>query len=77
MDYRNMTKRTPEDVAKELSRDFGNKSYKAALIVRDQIPMYTGELNPKWKFWDDVVNIIGNQPAEFMIDSSGYKTYLQ
>ena len=23
------------------------------LEVRSQIPMYTGELNPKWKKWED------------------------
>ena len=77
MDYRNMTKRHHEDVAKELVSDFGNKAYKVALIVRDQIPMYTGNLNPTWEFWNKVARIIGDQPAQFTINESGYKVYPQ
>jgi hypothetical protein len=23
-------------------------------LMLDEIPMYTGSLNPKWKYWDDV-----------------------
>lgn len=23
-------------------------------LMLDQIPMYQGNLNPKWKYWDDV-----------------------
>ena len=23
-------------------------------IIKTQIPMYTGNLNPKWKYWDEV-----------------------
>ena len=26
--------------------------------VIDNIPMYTGNLNPKWKFWDDVRTVL-------------------
>ncbi len=29
-----------------------------AMAIRKQIPMYTGNLNPKWKIYDDVVAII-------------------
>ncbi|MGD1319546.1 hypothetical protein [Chryseobacterium sp. 2R14A] len=31
-----------------------------AIEVLKQIPMYEGNLNPKWKFWDDVVKEINN-----------------
>jgi hypothetical protein len=34
---------------------------KVAETTRDNLPMYTGELNPKWKFWDDVVSEIKQQ----------------
>jgi hypothetical protein len=26
--------------------------------VKENIPMYTGNLNPKWKLWDDVVTLL-------------------
>ena len=29
-----------------------------AMAIRKQIPMYIGNLNPKWKIYDDVVAII-------------------
>lgn len=29
-----------------------------AVLVKSQIPMYTGNLNPLWKFWDDVTKIL-------------------
>lgn len=29
-----------------------------AMSIRQEIPMYTGNLNPKWKIYDDVVAII-------------------
>lgn len=29
-----------------------------AVFVKSQIPMYTGKLNPAWKFWDDVCKIL-------------------
>lgn len=29
-----------------------------AMEIREQIPMYTGNINPKWKIYDDVVAII-------------------
>lgn len=31
-------------------------AYDVAVFIKAQIPMYTGSLNPTWKFWDDVVN---------------------
>jgi|TARA_R110001592_G_scaffold255196_6_gene518731 hypothetical protein len=34
---------------------------KVAETTRDNLPMYTGELNPKWKFWNDVVSEITKQ----------------
>jgi hypothetical protein len=40
-----------------------------AETVRDNIPMYTGNLNHKWKFWDDVckelaeIDKIGDNPT--------------
>jgi hypothetical protein len=35
---------------------FGVMAYDVAVFIKAQIPMYTGNLNPVWKFWDDVVN---------------------
>lgn len=32
-----------------------DKAICAALMVKHSLPMYQGELNPKWKFWDDVI----------------------
>lgn len=29
-----------------------------AVLVKSQIPMYTGNLNPVWKFWEDVTKIL-------------------
>ena len=29
-----------------------------AMTIRQEIPMYNGNLNPKWKIYDDVVAII-------------------
>lgn len=29
-------------------------------LIRSQIPMYLGNLNPLWKFWDDVEKEISN-----------------
>lgn len=29
-----------------------------AVLVKSQIPMYNGILNPIWKFWDDVTKIL-------------------
>jgi len=23
-------------------------------LIKDQLPMYTGNLNPRWKYWDDL-----------------------
>ena len=30
----------------------------AAIKIREQIPMYTGNLNPKWKIYDNVVAVL-------------------
>ena len=30
----------------------------AAMAIRQEIPMYTGNINPKWQIYDDVVAII-------------------
>lgn len=37
-----------------------NKSQEeaASIFIRAQIPMYTGELNPTWMFWDNVICIL-------------------
>ncbi|AEL24042.1 hypothetical protein [Cyclobacterium marinum] len=29
-----------------------------ALKIREQIPMYTGNINPKWKLYDNVVALL-------------------
>lgn len=40
-----------------------------AETARDNAPMYIGELNPRWKFWDDVckeldkIERIGSEPT--------------
>lgn len=66
---------TPEEKAKEIRNKFSNQivmanasewsepSKQCALIAVDEIlkaiPMYTGNLNPTWKYWDDVRKEIG------------------
>lgn len=77
MEYQDILKKTPEEAAKQLVTDFGNKAYQAVLLARNNTPMYCGELNPKWQFWNEVMKIVGKQPAEFTISESGYKTYPQ
>lgn len=31
-------------------------------IIKAQIPMYTGNLNPKWKYWDEVEKAVDAIP---------------
>lgn len=57
---------TPKEKAKELVHKYWNSqknmtykmAIKCALIAVDEIieevPMYTGNLNPKWKYWNEV-----------------------
>lgn len=55
---------TPEEKAKDLVQtfqgacgSFGNAVYGATLCcdeVLAALPMYTGNLNPTWKYWNDV-----------------------
>jgi len=37
---------------------------KAANVARDSHPMYIGELNPNWKFWDDVITAINKDETQ-------------
>ena len=30
----------------------------AAMKIREQIPMYTGNINPKWRIYDNVVALL-------------------
>jgi hypothetical protein len=58
------------DLANELEQDIINcklgVKYKTILKIslmtarkiKEQIPMYTGKLNPKWKLYNDVVSVI-------------------
>lgn len=32
-----------------------------AMKVRENIPMYTGNLNLKWKLWDDVICLLNGR----------------
>jgi len=55
---------TPTEKAKQLIEDFQHytpnfiSAKRCAIIlaqeVQDNTPMYTGNLNPNWKFWEDV-----------------------
>ena len=54
-------KTTPKEVAKiliDLFQESKEDAMICAIIVKSQINMYEGLLNPKWKFWDDVTNIL-------------------
>ncbi len=35
-----------------------------AMKVRENVPMYTGNLNPKWKLWDDVIALLKGRDVE-------------
>ena len=37
---------------------FAAAAYDVAIFTRNQIPMYTGNLNPTWQFWDRVAEAI-------------------
>lgn len=37
---------------------FGAAAYDVAIFTRNQIAMYTGNINPTWRFWDSVASII-------------------
>ena len=59
---------TPTEKAKQLIEDFQHytpnfMSAKRCAIncaqeILNELPMYTGNLNPKWKYWSDVKNKI-------------------
>ena len=49
---------TPEDKARQLIEKFGNLAIDVAEEVLKTHSMYTGNLNPKWKYWDKVCNQI-------------------
>jgi hypothetical protein len=58
--------KTPEQTARTLFTLFGgNDNARAtAIIVRSQHPMYTGNLNPKWAYWNDVLEWICKCPED-------------
>lgn len=43
------------DIMWRWSKDISRENIK---LIKEQIPMYTGNLNPKWKYWDDVEKAI-------------------
>lgn len=51
---------TPAETAKVLLAHFNNTelAVDCVLLIRSQIPMYTGNLNPKWEYWTDVVRAL-------------------
>lgn len=44
----------PEDRARQLKAEYGNKAANVADLVLSTHSMYMGGLNPKWKYWNDV-----------------------
>lgn len=46
------------DLAEDMIKDFDSKAVLAAKLIRDQLPMYTGELNPQWDFWNQVYHYL-------------------
>lgn len=47
-------KLTPKQKATELTQNYDTLALSVAKEVQENIPMYTGNLNPLWKFWEDV-----------------------
>lgn len=49
------TTNSPEEIAKMLCSVYSAEDAMITVIlIKSQLPMYIGELNPKWKFWDEV-----------------------
>jgi hypothetical protein len=46
-----------EDVSALLWKSFGGRvaATKAVILIKSQIPMYIGNLNPLWEFWNNVL----------------------
>jgi hypothetical protein len=51
----------PEDKAKQLTEIFGDLAIEVANQVLITHSMYLGNLNPKWKYWNDVTLILAKQ----------------
>ncbi len=47
-------KMTPKQKAENLTEEYGTLAFLVAIEIQDHIPMYTGNLNPAWKFFEDV-----------------------
>lgn len=45
----------------EDTRDIYKMAKFTAIKIRDEIPMYTGNINPKWKIYDDVVALLNDK----------------
>lgn len=49
----------PEYIADVLIKNFGGiLAYDCAIVVQSQLSMYEGDINPKWKFWNEIARIV-------------------
>lgn len=49
---------TIQESAEQFQKEFGNNALKALDLMLKYIPMYQGNLNPTWEYWNDVKQYI-------------------
>lgn len=73
---------TADTLASHMAMMFESEEMAAivAIMIKNEVPMYQGELNPKWKFWDDVIkNLLPyeNEDSQRHLVSVAFNAYLQ